>query len=337
MTAAFALAVFLGCSRNAGEQAIVSVNGATLSRAELTARANNIVALFRHKQGAKANEDWLANLRKGFERGYPKYWVENWLVKDYMRREGLEIPDGLLKNSQDAAFANFKANGDVSYSNMVSKLEGFNLDYWNDQVRAEAAKEVLVAHWKKLYPTNVPDSFADMQIAKMRDWNAKMALTNAIQYAKATNVWEKLKAGADFVKTAKENTEIEDEIEDDCEWAIVDEKFLEDAPGLYERLKKLKLGEFTPPVKGDNGLMIVRLDRYEDEGGLAVSRIFFRLPRFLTPAPKEEILAAELARRERTVFLRKLDELVASAAVEYAAKDDFDDTKDKQNNKEQGK
>ena len=305
------LAATCGCSR---DKAVARVGEHELTEAELHVRAENIVLLRQHKLGSKANTNALEKLRKTFERGYVKLWAEDMVLADYAKREGLVISNELIAAYQSRAYRNFKAKGDKSFADLM-KIRGLDSHLFQDQVRAEALRPVVRRHLIELYPTNFPASYADDVRAAILRQNVRMAATNVLQYAKATNVWEKLKAGADFAKTAKENTEIEDEAEEGGDWLVVDAKFLSDEPELLKHLQAMKPGEFTPPLAADNGIMIARLDRHEEEGGYAVSRIYFRLAEIFEPAPPEQILAAAYKDYEDRLFRTKLDELVRAAHI----------------------
>lgn len=309
--------VMVGCSRSSeapDSKVVASVNGHSLTTEELEARANNIVVLHSHRQpqmGRKRQE----SLRSVFRKGYAKVWVEDRVLEEYAVREKIVLDPETVGKYEQAAFRNFKATADVKYEDLTA-VPGLNLRFWEDEVRAEARRDLVEKHWVSLYPTNLPPNYADEEIARMEAWNARMTLTNAIVHARATNVWEKLKAGADFVQTARANTELTDEIPDDCEWGAIDAKFLADEPTLHAALKMMKPGEFTAPIEADGGLLIVRLDKVEPEEEVyTLSRIFFRMPRFLTPASKDVIVKAAYDRYSKRLFKTKLAELVASAKV----------------------
>lgn len=295
---------------------------------ELLARADNMAALHRHHQ-VKIGEKKIARLKSVFLNGYAKFWVEDRLLADYAEKNGVQVSEKTLRKFQESAFRNFKAASDGSYDEMV-KAAKLDLRLWNDQVRSEAVRHEVGKYWTSRWPTNLPPTYADEEIGRMMAWNARMALTNALVHARATNVWEQLKAGADFVKTARVNTDLTDEIVDDCEWGAIDAKFLSDEPSLRRVLKTMRPGEFSPPVAADGGLLIVRLERFEPEDEVyTLSRIFFRLPRFLTPAPKEEIVKAAYDRHAKRLFRRKLDELVRGAKVFFRSESKL--TKPKEN------
>ena len=302
--------VICGCSRDSSP-VVAEVNGHVLRESEVNARATNIAALFLHKTGKIDN---IEKIKEKFRSGYAKVWVEDRVLEDAAKADGVEVAPEHVEKCRKAAFRNFKAKGDSSYEDLVN-LPGFTRELWEDQVLSEARRKAMKDHWAKVEPANIPDDYADKVLAKIAKWNENMAKTNALQFAKASNVWEKLRAGADFVKTARVNTEKEDEIEDDCEWGTIDDKFLADDPALYKQLKSMKVGEFSPPVEGDGGILIVRLDSIDEDDGYTVSRIFFHKGNVLTPAPKKEIVATAERKYVDELFRRKLGELMAKANV----------------------
>lgn len=309
---ALALTVFFGCSRER-QDALVSVCGIELTRAELNARAENIAALLVHKS-AKTD---AAKIKEGFCKGYASYWVEDTVLANAAKADGVVPSTNELARCRRGAFLNFKAKGDRSYEDLIGKLVGFNREYWEAQVRSEALRLAMKDHWARKFPANLSPSYADDVIRKINEENAAFAISNRLQWAKATNVWEKLKAGADFGKTARAHSEIEGEAADDGDWAVVDAKFLSDDPKLLKWLKAAKPGEFSPPIAADNGVMIARLDGFEEDDGFSVSRIFFHLASILPPAGKEAIVAAAERKYAEKLFGEKLAELVKAANPVY--------------------
>ena len=306
--------VICGCSRNPyGGDPVVSVDGAVLFSGEIERRATNISALFLHRVG---NPSQCEKVKDTFRSGYLSRWVEDRVLENEAKRLGVDLPEATLEKFRQQAFQNFKAKGDAGYAVLLG-LPGMTVELWEDQVRSEARRAAMREHWVNETPTNIPPSYADGVLASIRKWNADMAKTNALQYVKATNVWMKLKQGADFVKTARLNTELTEEIEDDCEWGSLDSQFIEDDPVLARQLKKLKVGEFTPPFDGDGGILIVRLDALEDEGACRVSRIFFRKGNVLQAASRSEIVRAAEEKYAKELFDRRLQALVKAADVRY--------------------
>lgn len=323
-----ALTVFFGCSREQRD-VLVSVGGAELTRAELNARAENIAVLFVHKS-AKAD---AAKIKAGFCKGYAPYWIEDAVLAHAAKAAGVVPSTNEIARCQRGAFLNFKAKGDRSYEDLIGKLVGFNREYWEAQVRSEALRQAMKDHWARKFPANLPPSYADDVIRKINEENAAFATSNRLQWAKATNVWEKLKAGADFGKTARAYSEIEGEAADDGDWAVVDAKFLSDDPELLKWLKTAKPGEFSSPIAADNGVMIARLDRLEEDDGFNVSRIFFHLASTLPPASKEAIVAAAERKYAEKLFGEKLAELVKAANPVYFENKTHENTNRKEETK----
>lgn len=313
---ALALVLFCGCSRNPyGGDAVVSVDGTVLFSGEIDLRAANIAALFLHHDGTPSR---CEKVKKVFSEGYPARWVEDRVLEREAERVGVALSEGILGQCRRQAFQNFKAKGDKGYEALVG-LPGMTRELWEDQVKSDARRVAMREYWAKESPTNIPMSYADGVLAKMKRWNADMAETNRLQWVKATNVWQQLNRGADFVKTARLNTELPDEIEDDCEWGSLDDQFLEDEPALRRRLAGMKAGEWTPPVDADGGILIVRLDERDAEGAYRVSRIFFRKANFIQPAPRAEIIRSAEEKYVDGLFERRLGELVEKADVRYFA------------------
>lgn len=311
-----------GCSKSAPTEqespAVVTVDGHVLRLAEVEAKAQSMMSVHRHRY-PNASQKALEGIRTGFALGYPKHWVENRVLADYAAAEKLSVSPDLFAEYRTRALNGLKAKSDRS-PDAVLKAPGVRVEYIEEQIRAEALRQVIAEHLVSLNPTNITDAYVEEQLENIRDYNARMTVENAAIYARATNVWNRLKAGDDFVKLVHEATEVEDEKADDGQWGVFDLSAFDQDPALQTALKALKPGEFTPPVEGDNGLMIARLNEVDDTGGMDISRIIFRLPLFYTPAPREAILAAGYDKYRKALFDRKLRELLKNAVIDYANK-----------------
>lgn len=318
-----ALVSGMGCAPeglpvHADDAVVVTVNGISLHLNDVQARANMMAALHR-RRFPQANEKVLRAIRRQYESGYSKYWIEDTVLAQYAAAEKLTVSEALFANYKAKAFAGLRVKGDRKFDDLL-KVPGVRADHLEQQIRAEALREAVTDHLFELNPTNIPDSYVDEQLENIRDYNARMTLTNVVVYARATNVWNRLKAGEDFVKLVHEETEVDDEKADDGMWGVFDLSAFDQEPVLKQALAALKPGEFTPPVEGDNGLMIARLNERDETGGLEISRIVFRLPLFYTPAPREEILKAAYDRYRKSLFDRKLKELLKNAVINYEQK-----------------
>lgn len=275
-----------------------------------------MMATLHRRRFPQASEKVLSAIRRQYESGYPKYWIEDTVLAQYAAAEKLTVPEALFADYKAKAFEGLRVKGDKTFDDLL-KVPGVQADHLTQQVKAEALRQVVTDHLFAQNPTNIPDSYVGEQLENIRDYNARMTLTNAIVYARATNVWNRLKAGEAFVKLVQEATEVEDERNENGEWGTFDLSAFDQEPALKAALAALKPGEFTPPVEGDNALMIARLNERDEVGGLDISRIVFRLPLFYTAAPREEILKAAYDKYRKALFARKLKALLKNAVIKY--------------------
>lgn len=321
-----AAALFAGCARDAGvvddgvalgrlrpSDVVVSVNGASLTKSALLARVGTMDALRRRRRPNVKVKDETAN-RLSLCRAYEPLFVEQALLEDWAKRENVAIPPATLKEHERRAFRNLRTKADKSLEDLFN-VPGVAADELRGQIRGEALRKAVADALVAKNPTNLPPDFAQRELAGIRAYNAVMAQTNALVHARATNVWNKLKAGADFVATAKTFTEVPEEAEDNGEWGTLDDQFLADDPALLAAIRNLKPGEFTPPMEGDNGLMIAKLDGRTEDGSYELSRIFFRLPLMVEYPTPEEIVATARETHRRNLFDELLKRLKATADV----------------------
>lgn len=298
-----------GCEKAWTESVVASAVGRDLTVREVEARANNIALLMAHREGSTNR---MERIRAAFRRGYAKKWVEDVALAAAAEAEKVAPTDAQLETARKNAWTNFKAKGDKEYADLLA-IPGFNRELWEAEVRSAATREAMKDHWLTQFPPEVPAGYAEDVIAKIQAMNAEFAVTNQLQFAKATNVWQKIVAGADFVTVAKAETELEEEVEDDCEWAVLDERFLAEEPALHKWVKAAKPGDVSPPITADGGVLVVRLDRMEGDDGFALSRIYIHLADVRPPAGKAEIEADYCRREGETFFNLKVAELVTAA------------------------
>ena len=256
---------------------------------------------FKGKKAGRFREKLMA--------GYPAAYALNVMLADYAAEEKIEVSDELLKQYREKAFQRFRVGKDRDYADLRRKL-GESGDELDAQVYEEALGRAIKDHLAKLNPTNIPESYADEQLANFKRYNENAAKTNALLFAQATNVWRQLCAGADFGKMAAKYSQLADERASKGFWGAVDVNQMGDEPNIQKWGRKLEPGQFSPPIEADNGLMIMRVDEKLDNGNeLHLSRIFFMLPVFKNPASREEIIAAAYDRHAERLFARKCAEL----------------------------
>lgn len=304
--------IFLcGCARDAAEQeaVVASAAGRVLTVREVEARANNVALLIAHRDGSTNR---AARIRELYRSGYAKHWVEDAALATAAEAAKVAPTEAQLETARQNAWANFKAKGDRGYSDLLA-IPGFDREFWEAEVRGAALRSAMKDYWVANFLPEAPAGYAEGVIGQILARNAELAVTNRLQYAKATNVWQKIVGGGDFVTVAKAETELPDEIEDDCEWAVLDDRFLAEEPALRAWVKAAKPGDVSPPLAADGGVLIVRFDRLEEEDCVALSRVYIRLADVRPPARKAEIEAEWRRREGDALFARKLAELVSAA------------------------
>lgn len=302
-------------SRLRPSDVVVSIDGTALTKSALLARVGTMDALRRHRRPNVKVKDETAN-RLALCRAYVPVFIEQVLLEAWAKRENVEISPTTLKTYERRAFRNLRTKADKAFDDLF-KVPGVDADELRGQVRGEALRQVVSDVLVSRTPTNLPPNFAQRELAEMRAYNEMMTQTNALIYARATNVWIQLKNGADFVATARQFTEIPEEVTDNGEWGTLDDQFLRDDPALLAAVKNLKPGAFTPPMEGDNGLMIAKLNGVTDDGAYELSRIFFRLPLMIDyPAP-EELVSTAKRTHAKNIFNDLLNRLKKTADVKY--------------------
>lgn len=208
----------------------------------------------------------------------------------------------------------------VSWGAFLRKLPKENRSVMEERVHAEALQEAV----RKWHERNKPISVSDEQIAgfrrRQRDYNARAAATNDFTFALATNVWREIEAGLPF-EEAVEKYSTDEEESAGGEWGDFALDYFGDTPDLQRMIVALEPGQMTPPVEGDNGLMIVRLDDIQNDANGApvysLSRIFFHLPEFY-PELDDEAFAKEIRRTgQEKAFYDFVRELAGKQKIVY--------------------
>ena len=126
------------------------------------------------------------------------------------------------------------------------------------------------------------------RIRSIAEHNLRADATNALVFARATNVWRKVVANTNsFEETAKLYSE-DEYINIGCEWGTFTSDQLADEDALKQLLPGLKIGDITAPIESDGGLAIIRLDERDSANNMTFSRIFFRLPMYFEVETEEE-------------------------------------------------
>lgn len=196
-------------------------------------------------------------------------------------------------------------------------MVGKNASLLDDEVNARATYHTVTNYIVSSGPIVVADSEVTNYQQSIVRYNARMAQTNAVIFARATNVWQKIVGKTLTFEQAATNFSEDVYIADGCEWGTFSRDQLTDDPELLAILPTLKVGDVTPPVESDGGLAIVRLDEIMENKNFTFSRVFFRLPMFFDEVSAEEARAQLREQAEKKLLKTELDAVRAKMKIEY--------------------
>ena len=309
--------LLVGCSKEQPKVGVLlSVAGRDLTVSNLNAKVE-MMGRVRSLSGKPVSKKELKKWKAGLMKSYPQVFITHAVLADYARAKGIEINKATLNYYKRKVIKLLHSPKIKNYSQLRKKV-GPMAPVLDERI----AEESLVNEVRKFIssenPTNFPPEFVKLRCQQQKDYNARMTLTNALIYARATNVWEQLKGGADFVEMVRKYTEIEAEIAENGELGVISLRHVQGEPMFEKALTELKVGEFSGPVEGDNGLMIVRMDTKDvakDEYG--ISRIYFRLPMFVKALSEKDMEKQLRREHNERVVGEKIGQMVRAAKVEY--------------------
>ena len=171
------------------------------------------------------------------------------------------------------------------------------------RVRIEATCSKVRKIYLEKHPVTVRAEEADAFLKRVVNYNAKANATNALVWARASNIWARVKSGEDFKELAKKFTEDDSVSEEGGEWGTYTLGDLEkEGEGeLARMLASTGVGQTVPPLESDNGVALIRIDNVTDTYGADItsgprpfsahyelSRIYFKLAQTYEISSREE-------------------------------------------------
>lgn len=296
---------------------LITVNGRKLTRANLDSRTELMVKMSTMLNPKISISD-IDKLRKKLRGAYLQSFVREVVLDDYLKAKGLQADEKALEEARQAILAAFRKRGKLKYGDLKRKLgpQSAQLDEYvaTSAVDIMACRTILSEN-----ATNLPPNWAAEQLRKIKAYNARMVLTNAQAFAQATNVWKKLQGGADFKETAKAFSQLPQEAKDGGEWGVISYQQLEPDEEVAEWSQKLAVGEFSPPIEGDNGVMILRLDAKKGDD-YTLSRIYFKLAMLYEEIDEKELEKKKIEKDRQDILVRVIGRLMKDAKVVRAKK-----------------
>ena len=302
---------------SASNRVVITVNGRAFHKTNLNERVELMVQIATIANPNMKLSD-LARLRKKLKSTLPKMFVREVAFEEFAKANKIKVDKAAVDKARKSLMAALGNRKPSKYESLRRKV-GPLATVLDGMVQAQATEGAVRQHILGKNPLQLPPNYVADQMARIKSYNAEMSLTNALVFAKATNVWEKLKAGADFKQMAHQFSEVPREAEEGGEWGNLGLQQLEPDEDLVNWAQKLQPGEFSPPIDGDNGLMILKVDSKKGDD-YVLSRIYFRLPMFQQEVSGEELLKLKRQQHEQTVLQKELNAIVESVEVEKPKK-----------------
>jgi len=308
------------------EQLIVVINGEPYTLSSLNAYAKN-------KMGRSFPSGSLDQINAS-DREVLEQFITDKLLESEVREAGISITD----EDVNRYIEQVKKNNRLSDEDLKTALarEGQTVDSYKVSVKSEMEKSEIIDRQVKrkvtitdedverYYKAN-PNKYKSNERARIRHIllslpeNAAPDRVQAVT-AKGKDLYERIKAGEDFAKLAKENSEGAGQADGgDIGWI----KRGTLIPGLEEvAFEKLQVGQVSEPFRTSMGLHIVKLEGREAGSVLPLSTV--------APRIKEELLNKALeerfARWMKTDLRRKHRVDVKIAGVVFKPEDTKENT-----------
>ncbi|MBR3221802.1 MAG: peptidylprolyl isomerase [Kiritimatiellae bacterium] len=289
---------------------VVTVNGRELHSTNLNERVEMLVKVSTIANPKMTLSD-IPKLRKRLRTALPKMFVREVAFEEFVKSENIKIDEAAIEKAKKKFLSGF--GGRMTYDNLRRKV-GSLAAVMDDFVRIQAMEDAVRQRILEKNPPNLPPNYAAEQIKRIKAYNAEMALTNAAVYARATNAWEKLKAKENFKLVARQFSEVPREAKEGGDWGTLGLQQLEPDEDLVKWVQKLRPGQFSPPIEGDNGLMILKVNSKKGDD-YALSRIYFRLPMFQELVDEETLVKRKRQQHEQAVLAREISAIVKAADV----------------------
>ena len=307
-----AYSVLTGCSPEVQEVpkgALVSVDGRFLTEGDVERSISFRLGMFglKDERRLKALE---TRLRRDSRRVAIPNFMERVLLSEYAATNGISLAEEEFGEHVRLVAKSCKAK---NLDDLMARIDA----PLRTECEAELREEALVRKVRGIFESSAGISVDDAEVAaafdRLERINAAAAATNALIYARATNVWSEITAEkVDFAAAITRYSEGEEK-ESGGEWGPYSESDLSGEDAILDCLKKgLAVGGVTMPVESDNGLVIVQLvERLERDGVPVYSmrRIYFRLAELWEvpdAAKMKSVLAGNKMKRAYGAFLKGL-------------------------------
>ena len=259
---------------------------------------------------------------------YPSKTMTETVLREYAATNGIRATDADRREARQA-FQLGCQNDFVSWNAFVKNFE----DEAREQLDEEIESAALLGAIRRDFFTRNKIVVSDEEVADCKKWtadyNARAMMTNAVIWATASNVWKSIVAGTTTLEeAANKYSEDENDVENG-EWASFSLDAFSDEPELAKTISRMSPGDITPPIEGDNGLMILKLvaiekgEKPSEPLRFTLSRIFFHLPEFYSLVAEEDLKREMLTTKKEKTFAAFVEALTKAVKLEYVSGEDI--------------
>ena len=299
--------------------AVIIVDGTPITKGELERSVALRVILQSNRRKSAIDDQERARIERTIRSQAPAGLVQMAAIEGYALKNGLAPSNESLAKYRERAFKMYRKAPQKGYDDLKASLPAELQEVLDSQIAMEALVAAIEEAEYEKSPLEIPEELVEERISTAERYNEIAQATNALVFARATNVWEEIRAGGDFAQIAEKYTEDDDGKGCGGEWGLFELGQLAGDDEVVRLLKEMKPGDFSPPIEGDNGLMIMKLmnvtdtepQRYE------ISRVFFQLPEFLEIPTAETVMAEEMKEYRAKLLNERIRDLVVKARLEY--------------------
>jgi len=300
---------------------VVRIDGKNLTRGEILARGKTVLLLNMNKaRKTKIKKREIQALERYCKSAVWKE-IAKAAVARYVTDKDLEVPQDAIRRATRRFELQYGARSrKLRRMHNVKDLKymlGKNAFRADEMIMDMALFEVMTNEVAKTAEITITDKMVSDRLQQIKRSNERVAATNDLVFAKATNVWRRIVSGElEFERAASEFSE-DEYIKDGCAWGTFSHDQLADEDAVLALLPTLKTGDITPPVASDGGVAILRKDEDDDGRTYSFSRVFFRLPYFYDEETPEEARAALKDLKFHEAIQKAIMDSAAKLKIEY--------------------
>ena len=305
---------------------LMIVNGVALTKASLEMNCEIQTALASLSNKKITVED-VRKMQDRLRQGSLRRFLMRTVILDEAARRNLTVaPEEFTSFCESFAKNVTRRNKRLTFAQIKSRLSSQQALALEDDLKKDCLYQKIYKLLKDESHVDVTPEETARRYQQLLRYNEKARAAEAEIYQKATNTWQRLNMGEKFETAVKRFAGQAPRIDADMEWGTFQLNFFQkDDPQIYSLLRIMKEGQYTPPIEGNGGLIIVRLNHIsppeeaDDPNGdyYQLGKIFFQLPEIfeITDEPSlQKRLIDELSKEK---LERKLLDLQLAAKVDH--------------------